>query len=124
MTGGFSLTLSVLLAEYGGDAERMAADADTSVRTAEKWAAGLTTPRSDKLLAMMESNRRLTERVMAHLEEVQAENETARRRLAARRGGAVVGDGAGIRGADTAHRPLGGVDGAAAGALTARGRRV
>lgn len=119
MTAGFSLTLSVLLAEYGGDAERMAADAGTSVRTAEKWAAGLTTPRSDRLLDMMRRNDRLAERVWVQLREAQAENADARRRMAARRGGAAAGRGAGLGGgADTPDRPVGGVGGAATGAVT------
>ncbi len=124
MTGGFSLTLRVLLAEYGGDAERMAADAGTSVRTAEKWAAGLTTPRSDKLLAMMGTNDRLAERVWAQLREARAENADARRRMAARRGGAAVGPGgADADRAGAAHRAVGGVAAPAVESMTPRGRR-
>lgn len=49
---GYSITRGVLLAEYGGDAERMAEDAGAPVRTAEKWATGQTTPRADRMLEM------------------------------------------------------------------------
>ncbi len=96
VTRGFSLILGVLLAEYGGDAERMAADAGTSVRTAE-------------------------ERVWTQLREAQDENADARRRMAARRGGAAAGGCAGVgRGEDTPDRPVGRLDDPAAVPLTPR----
>ena len=56
-----SLTLDLLHTAYAGPfaSKRMARDGRVSFRTAEKWWAGLTTPRADVLLRLAQENEAL-----------------------------------------------------------------
>ena len=53
-------------------AKRVAALAETSHRTAERWVAGRALPDGETLLLMLARDRALRERVMADLEALQA----------------------------------------------------
>ncbi len=66
-----SLTLTMLHQVYAGPdaSKRMARDAGTSHRTAEKWWAALTTPRADVLLRMMRENEALRAEMLRALTE-------------------------------------------------------
>ncbi len=56
-----SITLGILATVYAGPdaSKRMARDAGTSHRTAEKWWAAITTPRADVLMRMAQRNEAL-----------------------------------------------------------------
>ena len=65
-----SLTVNMLHLAYAGPdaSKRMARDAGTSHRTAEKWWARLTTPRADVLLRMAQENEQLRALMLRALE--------------------------------------------------------
>ena len=66
-----SLTLDILHTAYAGAhaPKRMARDANVSLRTSEKWWAGLTTPRADVLLRLAQSTQHMRAELMRRLGE-------------------------------------------------------